>query len=299
MSVAGTSVSSPAFAGIMAIINQKVMNEHPSNVAGDGRQGLANYVLYPLAAAESASGFGPCDSSNQINPAMRTTCAFNDITAGNNSVPNVTGFDAGTGFDLASGLGSVDANNLATQWSAAAGMFQGTSNTLSTTAATPISITHGDSVPFTVSVARAGAAGTPSGDVSLIAQGGSLSSAVELGFVSISGSSGTATANFSVSNLPGGTNYTISAFYPGDGTFAGGTSGSITVTVNPETPTVSVTVPARIATGVAFTASAQVNTRVGSVPATGTLQFFDGTTALGLPLTVRNNQASMQATITH
>ncbi len=54
--VGGTSASSPAFAGIMALVNQKY-----------GRQGQANYVLYPL--------------SKQV------PTAFNDVTAGTNTVP--------------------------------------------------------------------------------------------------------------------------------------------------------------------------------------------------------------------
>ncbi|HEY4676612.1 MAG TPA: S53 family peptidase, partial [Candidatus Angelobacter sp.] len=49
----GTSFASPEFAGIMALINQ---------ATGD-RQGLANYVLYALAATESSS-FSSCNSSN-------------------------------------------------------------------------------------------------------------------------------------------------------------------------------------------------------------------------------------------
>src|SRR5262249_19371807 len=103
--VGGTSASSPSFAGIMALINQK---------AGGGRQGLANYVLYNLAA--NKENFSACDSSSRINPAAGTSCIFNDTTAGNNSVPGQTGFNAVTGFDLATGLGSVDVNNLATAW---------------------------------------------------------------------------------------------------------------------------------------------------------------------------------------
>jgi hypothetical protein len=32
-----------------------------------------------------------------------------DVTSGNNSFGGVTGFDAGTGYDLASGWGTIDA----------------------------------------------------------------------------------------------------------------------------------------------------------------------------------------------
>ena len=45
----GTSFVAPAFAGIMALINQK---------SGD-RQGQANYVLYPLAAEQYVDAMPP------------------------------------------------------------------------------------------------------------------------------------------------------------------------------------------------------------------------------------------------
>lgn len=58
--VGGTSASSPAFAGIMALVNQKY-----------GRQGQAGFVLYPLKTQFPA--------------------AFHDVTHGTNSVPcNIT-----------------------------------------------------------------------------------------------------------------------------------------------------------------------------------------------------------------
>ena len=93
--VGGTSASSPAAAGIMALVLQK-MNGQP--------QGLANYVFYNLAS---------------------TSGVYHDITNGDNKVPNTdgqytVGYDAGTGYDLASGLGSFDANALVNNWSATA-----------------------------------------------------------------------------------------------------------------------------------------------------------------------------------
>jgi hypothetical protein len=73
--VGGTSVSSSAFAGIMALVGQKLNNKP---------QGLANYVLYPLAVAETYSG---CNTSSRTNPTTPTTCVFNDNTVGTNGVP--------------------------------------------------------------------------------------------------------------------------------------------------------------------------------------------------------------------
>ena len=70
LGVGGTSVSSPAFAGLQALVNQKM----------GLRQGNANYVLYSLAAKESSAN---CNSST--GPA--STCIFNDITSGTIAMP--------------------------------------------------------------------------------------------------------------------------------------------------------------------------------------------------------------------
>ncbi len=94
--VGGTSASSPSFAGLMALIVQKT----------GARQGNANTVFYPMAQAQFASG---------------GVAAFHDTTSGNNSVPGVTGFSATSGYDRATGLGSVDANVLVTNWGSTGG----------------------------------------------------------------------------------------------------------------------------------------------------------------------------------
>jgi hypothetical protein len=239
----GTSFSSPAFAGLMAIINQKVQSDNTSgslNPVTDGRQGLANYVLYPLAASET---FSSCDSSARTTPSVPApaACTFNDITLGNNSVPDVTGYTASTGYDLASGLGSVDANNLVTNWNSAAASFHGSETTLATNpGGSSISISHGQSVTFDVTVQKLTGdttAQAPAGAVSLIAQGGTLRSTVGVTAATLSGSSNpSTTGNFSANNLPGGS-YNLEASFPGDGFFAGSFSNTIPVTVSPENTT--------------------------------------------------------------
>lgn len=94
--VSGTSASAPSFAGIMALVAQKY-----------GPQGNANPVFYTMASHSSQSG----------KP------VFHDVTSGNNSVPGVAGHAAGVGYDLASGLGSVDTAQLVAQWADQAGSF--------------------------------------------------------------------------------------------------------------------------------------------------------------------------------
>ncbi len=104
--VGGTSAAAPSFAGMVALVNQKM----------NARQGLLNTTLYPLATKQAAGG----------------AAVFHDIVNGNNSVPGATGFAATAGYDRASGLGTVDANLLVTHWadggaSAAAGLSLSTS----------------------------------------------------------------------------------------------------------------------------------------------------------------------------
>lgn len=87
----GTSASAPSFAGLTALLVQKT----------GSRQGNINSNLYQLAAKQYG-GSGPS--------------VFHDVKTGNNSVPGVTGFNAGTAYDMTTGLGSVDAQALLTQW---------------------------------------------------------------------------------------------------------------------------------------------------------------------------------------
>jgi subtilase family serine protease len=79
----GTSEATPIFSGIVALADQ---------VAGH-RLGLINPALYALGAA-SAHG---------------ANTGLVDITTGNNSFNGVTGFNAGPGYDLASGWGTLNA----------------------------------------------------------------------------------------------------------------------------------------------------------------------------------------------
>lgn len=101
----GTSAATPSFAGLIALIVQRT----------GVRQGQVNNGLYTLAAAQSMSA---CNGSNTaVRPAA--TCVFNDVTVGNNAVPGQPGYgtgsalyQAGVGYDQATGLGSVNAANL-------------------------------------------------------------------------------------------------------------------------------------------------------------------------------------------
>jgi subtilase family serine protease len=240
LGVGGTSASTPAFAGIMALVNQKT---------GE-RQGNANYILYPLAAKSGAS----CTSSaTMASTANSSSCTFYDVVTGNNSVacvggsPNCSNTASGgygilevnpptnpspawttsAGYDLATGLGSVNAANLVKNWTSVS--FNPTTTTLASLS--PTTLTHGQPVSFTINVAHGSGSGTPTGNVSLIAQTGSSTSNVTgIGPFTLSGGS----ASNSTNMLPGGS-YGVTAHYAGNGTFAASDSTpGILVTVGKE-----------------------------------------------------------------
>jgi hypothetical protein len=121
--VGGTSASAQAFAGIMALVVQKTHS----------RQGIgAATAMYKLAEAQPS--LAGCNSS-----APTSTCVFNDITKGTISAPCaknsancaiatsgdtvgiLSGCDAGPGFDLATGLGTPNVENLVNNFANGAG----------------------------------------------------------------------------------------------------------------------------------------------------------------------------------
>jgi hypothetical protein len=218
--IGGTSASAPAFAGIMALVNQKTGT----------KQGQADYVLYRLASQETLS---QCDGSSQTGlPA--STCVFNDVNVGNNAVPGEAGYgtstakyQAGVGYDSASGLGSVNVANLVNNW----GNARSTNSVVNTFTLNPTTnIQHGTTpVNFNVTVAPQTGTGTPTGDVSLIAQVGIDALPFPVTATTLANGSSSGTTNL----LPGGT-YTVIAHYEGDGVFLPSNSSSVQVTVTPE-----------------------------------------------------------------
>jgi hypothetical protein len=235
LGVGGTSASAPAFAGIMALANQ---------YTNSGGVGNVNYVLYKISALASQKGL---NCSSTFPPAA--ACILNDIVSGtiampcaafkpncNTSNPTdqfglLSGYAATNGYDLATGLGSINANNLVHGWDSVT--FIPTQTTLSLNGDQPAQIVHGQSVPFTISVTSN--AGPPTGQVSLIAD---TASGQPAGTFTLSNGSATSAAG----QLPGGT-YAVTAHYLGDGVFGGSSSSpSVPITVQPESSATSVTV---------------------------------------------------------
>jgi len=226
----GTSVASPAFAGIMALVNQKY-----------GQQGVPGFHLYNLASNQATensfhdlnivSGTSNSPSTNAVpcQPGSTTDCNSNS----GQKVGVLSGYSTNAGYDLASGLGSVDVNNLVTDWDNVT--FTPTNTTLTLNNGNPITnVTHGSSVPVAVTVAPQTGPGTPTGDVAILVAPGTPGNPGIDGFTLSSGS-----VSSSTNLLPGGT-YQVIAHYGGDTTFGGSYSAaSSSITINPETSSVS------------------------------------------------------------
>jgi hypothetical protein len=221
----GTSISAPAFAGVLSLVNQKT----------GSRQGNANYVLYNLASQQNKAGTA-CTS---ITGTPAAGCVFNDVTTGTIAMPCVkgalnctvtnsgdrygvlSGYASSAGYDLATGLGSVNAANLVNSWSNATFIASSTTLTLS-----PSYITHGTQVSASVKVAST--TGTPTGSISInaLASNGSVQN----------GTLQNGSYTGSLNNFPGGA-YSVQAHYGGDGIYAPSDSNPITLTVSPESST--------------------------------------------------------------
>jgi subtilase family serine protease len=177
----GTSFATPIMAGIQALINQKT---------GE-RQGNPNPTYYKLAAAEyGASGDSSCNST--LGNTASSSCIFYDVTLGDNDIacqiygcywPNASestptdptvgvlstsnnsfqpAYVTATGWDFATGIGTVNAANLVNSWPEPAPGF--------TLAATPSALTiiHGNSGTSAIAIIPQGGF---SGNVNLTVSG--------------------------------------------------------------------------------------------------------------------------------
>jgi hypothetical protein len=220
--VGGTSASAPALAGILAIVNQKV--------GASTRLGQPNWILYRLA---------------QSAPSV-----FHQVTTGNNSVycqagsPNcnanhfLSGYNAGPSYSFATGLGSIDASALVSNWNSIALTSTATTLNLDQT-----SFVHGTPVNITATVAPSDS----TGNVAIVNDSGSQS-------FNISSDTGTTvvisggTASGSFGEFPGG-KYNVYARYGGDGSHGGSVSQPVAVSVSPENSTLRLLVSAINSTG--------------------------------------------------
>ena len=232
--VGGTSVGAPAFAGIVAILNQATQSNGLGNI---------NPTLYTLA--------------------ISTPTAFHDITTGNNIVPCTSGstncpasapfqigYSAGTGYDLVTGLGSINANVLATAW-------PGFANTPDfSIGGTPVTVPGpGDSGTSTITVSMLNGfantvsltcSGLPVGAACVFVQGSLTATGTSTLTISTNSNTPTGTSSITVTGTAGSIShsttvsltvsspgFTIAAPALAPATIAAGASSTSTITVAP------------------------------------------------------------------
>lgn len=202
-----SSLAASAFAGVAALV-----------VQAHGAQGNLNNGLYATHAAAPA--------------------AFHDITAGTNKVacapgsPDcggdgfTSGYNAGPGYDAASGLGSVDVTQLINNWHSGSGSGTATVTLSLTQAGQPVSsFLH--NAPVQLNVTATGSAGTPTGDVAI----GTPSNGKEKNGITSLTLDNTGAAVFpGIGGLLPGGSYSLVARYAGDANYAPAVA-SIPVTV--------------------------------------------------------------------
>jgi subtilase family serine protease len=222
--VGGTSVATPSFAGVLALIEQK---------AGS-RLGNIGPELYALASTSTIY-----------------SSAFHDITSGNNNsvctpgTPNcpasgIVGYSAGTGYDLATGWGSVNVSNLANAWNQVAPIHPGSgvgtaTSTLSLSTASPVCGVTGASqaMSLSVHVTSSIAGNTPTGTITILVDNVATSTTATLtgGAAALTLNTGTLTSGF----------HTVSAVYSGDAVNASSKSSITADTTSSTVPDFALT----------------------------------------------------------
>jgi uncharacterized protein (TIGR03437 family) len=197
--IAGTSCSAPAFAGMLALLNQYQVAKGFQKQPGLGN---INPQLYRLAQSAPS--------------------AFHDIISGDNAVSCAQGspdcltgsygYPAGVGYDLATGLGTIDANNLVTQWNTQ------TDGVVVTFTASPTKATLNDTIQLTATVAAASGTAVPTGSVAFSSGGVALGSAA----LASSGGRQTGSVTFPLYLLGYTGTWTVVATYSGDAAFSSG-----------------------------------------------------------------------------
>ncbi len=231
--VGGTSASSPVFAGVVTLLNQSL----GGNGLGNINPSLYHIATYydPAVTSEqkafnsvTASDFASNPGSNTVYCQKGTPSGFPaaQVCPSTGTNAGILGYfsssaDATTGYNMVTGLGSVDANNLATAF---ADLSIPTTTTISAGATQSF---LGQSVTFTVTVASPSMPNTASG-VAAFTNGAAFG-----GTASVAAGTGTLTTTV----LPVGTNV-VAATY--NGIYKTSTSAA-PVTVTVVTPSFAVT----------------------------------------------------------
>jgi hypothetical protein len=295
----GTSFASPIFAGMLALVLQQ------QQAAGLGN---VNYVLYKLGTTEYANSSSTSCSSSTV--AAGNSCIFYDITQGSNATPcliftpdcNVggqvnqfgilTGYSTDPGYDLATGLGSVNAYNLVENWNTASSTFLPSTTTLKAAGST--TAVYGQSINLNVVVAPvAPATGLPSGDIG-ITSNDTAPSSNSLAFVTLSTAQGTVAAT----PVSAGS-YQLFGNYAGDATFAPSNSSGLSVTIT-KAPAVTVLTStlSSVQSGQNVTVALAASGVLNGLAPTGTVVFTNATTGANLPVVTLPESSTFKGTAT-
>ena len=260
--VGGTSAPTPSFAGVLTLLTQKY-----------GNFGNINPTLYGLAA--NANSYA---------------AVFHDITGGNNIVPCVMeasdagcvnsemGWDATAGYDLVTGLGSVDAYALYTALIAPTTM---------TAAAAPSAVEFNGTTTLTATVGST-AAGAISGKVTFKVGSSTLGTATLADGVATLANVAVSAANGFTSGLN-----TITASFAGDANFAA-SSATAGVTVSASVTTTTVTaMPGSIALGSTAATESFTATVAGGGTAAGTVAFEVGGVTVASAVALDKGKATL------
>jgi len=267
--VGGTSASAPIFAGFVASLNVFLGNH------GSTGLGNINPQMYQVAQDPSKG-------------------AFHDITTGSNSVPCTQGkkdcpaqapfeigYSAGTGYDLATGLGSVDAALLSCYWTG-----KTCSYVISSVVPSEIDVGSTNPITFIANSDSTQLGGpTPTGTMTFFRDG------QQIGTAPLDGN-GNAQLNFDPSSLTAH-NYAMTSSYGGDSTYAASTSSAVYLTVG-SIASLSLSVsPTTVLSGSSDSVTLTATLTAANGTPTGTVSFHDGNTSLGQG-TITGNTATLK-----
>ena len=250
----GSSAAAALFAGISALIAEKngaQGNLAPTLYAMSRQDGVYTDVEQGSAKLWCVTGTPGCGSSEQI------------------------GFSATAGYDLATGLGTVNAEALSAHWSAqpeASGT--GLANVTNTTAPSQ-TINPSGTLNLSATVASGTGGPAPTGTVSFYDQ--STSTVVATATL-VPGTGETSTASASITGVLTQGGHPIEAQYSGDSVYAAANSQPVVVEVEPSATTLTVT-PATFTPdpGSTLSVTAVITSTTageGAAPPTGSVNFM-------------------------
>jgi subtilase family serine protease len=224
----GTSFAAPIMAGIQALVNQKTeeLQGNPANIYY--RMAAVSYANCQFDPTQATCAFHDIQTGDiDVNCTGTDNCFYGTPSAGPNGVLSLSSssyqpaFTANTGWDFATGIGSVDAYKLAFNWPTSITATSGTpqSTTILSAFAAPFTVVVKDpegnpisNLTVTFTAPLTGASGTFAGGVNTaVTNQSGIATSTTFTANSVAGSytvqatspSITGNANFSLTNTPG------------------------------------------------------------------------------------------------